>query len=91
MNRRTFLTYLGLSAIPIAYGGYTFFLKKKISQKTFRNNLETLYDPMFKLAAEKFSRSDLRNKLTLKNVLLENGEINHSAIKKLAKSEVPLK
>ena len=85
MNRRSFLTYIGLSAIPIAIGGYVFLYQK--SGNELAVNLEQLFDPLFKDAAENLEPGVILAKLRVKGVINENGKINTLVVKKLAKTD----
>ena len=74
MNRRSFLTYIGLSAIPIATGGYVFLYQK--NGNGLAVNLEQLFDPLFKDAAKNMEPGVILARLRVKGVINESGTIN---------------
>jgi len=85
MNRRSFLTYIGLSVIPVAIGGSVFLYQQ--SESGLAVNLEQLFDPLFKDAAENMEPGVIFARLRVKGVINENGIINTSVVKKLAKTD----
>ena len=85
MNRRSFLTYIGLSAIPVAIGGYVLLYSK--SESRLGVNLALLFDPLFKDAAKNIEPGAVLASLRLKGVINENGTINTLVVKKLAKTD----
>lgn len=87
MNRRSFLSWLGLTVISVAVGmkSYDHYFHEKESK--LATNLKPLFDPSFKEAAEIMEASIIFAKLKNKGVILENSSVSASTVIKLAKTE----
>lgn len=87
MNRRSFVTYSGVSILAIAtnIGGYTFFVQNRSTELSLR--LKSLFNPLFKELAENSDSDLLYIKLQNKGVIDQKGELNIVAVKNLARTD----
>ena len=87
MNRRSFLKYSTASVVSFSAGvaGYHFLFGRKESRLAL--NLKPLFDPSFKEMAENMEPCMIFSELRNKDVIQSNGDLNTSAVHKLARTD----